>query len=142
MQRSNKLIVSTTVVVLLCSFALNLFLINMAPERAMAGKVNVSFDELNLVKDALNLIRTHYVDGNKVENKDTLLYGAIEGIITKLEDPYSRFMPPKGYKEMQEETRGSFGGLGMMLGEKNKRLTVISPIVNTPAFRAGVQAGD
>jgi carboxyl-terminal processing protease len=140
-QRSNKLIISTAVVVLFCSFGLNILLINLSSDRAFAGKISISFDELNLVKDALHLIRNHYVDGAKVE-KENLLYGAIDGMIAKLDDPYSRFMPPKGYKDMQEETRGSFGGLGMMLGDKNKKITVISPIVDTPAFRAGIQAGD
>jgi carboxyl-terminal processing protease len=139
--RTHKLVISTAAIVMVCSFALNLFLVNLASDKAYAGKILISFDELNLVKDALSLIRNHYVDGAKVE-KENLLHGAIEGMITKLEDPYSRFMPPKNYKDMQEETRGSFGGLGMMLGEKNKRLTVISPIVNTPAFRAGILAGD
>lgn len=141
MHRSHKIVISTAAIVLFCSFAMNLFLVNLASDKAYAGKILISFDELNLVKDALNLIRNHYVDGAKVE-KENLLYGAIDGMIAKLEDPYSRFMPPKNYKDMQEDTRGSFGGLGMMLGEKNKRLSVISPIVDTPAYRAGVQAGD
>lgn len=141
MARSQKLVVSTAVVVLFCSFLLNLFMLNLTSEKAYAGKILISFDELNLVKEALALIRNHYVDGAKVE-KENLLYGAIDGMIAKLEDPYSRFMPPKNYKDMQEDTRGSFGGLGMMLGEKNKRLSVISPIVDTPAYRAGIQSGD
>jgi carboxyl-terminal processing protease len=140
-KRQDKLIVSTTVVVLFVSFTLNLLLINLASDRAFAGKLPLSFDELQLVKEAMILIRGHYVDAQKVD-KDKLLHGAIEGMIGKLEDPYSRFMPPKIYKDMKEDTRGSFGGLGMQLGEKNKRLTVISPIVNTPAYRAGILAGD
>ena len=141
MNRSHKFVFSTAVVVLFCSFLLNLFMLNLTSEKAYAGKILISFDELNLVKEALNLIRNHYVDGAKVE-KENLLYGAIDGMIAKLEDPYSRFMPPKNYNDMKEDTRGSFGGLGMMLGEKNKRLAVISPIVETPAYRAGIQAGD
>ncbi|MBI4864609.1 MAG: S41 family peptidase [Candidatus Riflebacteria bacterium] len=141
MQRSNKVIISTAMVVLVCSFALNLVLINASSDQAFAGRISISFDELNLVKDALTCIRSNYVDTAQLE-KANLLHGAIEGMIAKLEDPYSRFMPPKNYKDMQEDTRGSFGGLGMMLGEKNKRLTVISPIVDTPAYRAGILAGD
>lgn len=141
MQRSSKLIISTTMAALFCSLVFNLLIINASSDRAFAGRISISFDELNLVKDALNLIRSHYVDTAKLE-KENLVHGAIEGMISKLEDPYSRLMPPKNYKDMQEDTKGSFGGVGMMLGEKNKRLTVIAPIINTPAFKAGIQAGD
>lgn len=141
MKRSRKLMISTAMAVMFCSFLLNLFMLNYFSGPAFGGRVAISFDELNLVKDALNLVRTHYVE-EKVIKDNNLIYGAIEGIISKLGDPYSRFMPPVNYQDMQEDTRGSFGGLGMVLGMKNDRLSVISPIVNTPAYRANVQAGD
>jgi len=141
LRRTKKLMISTAVVVMFCSIILNLVLLNYFSDPAYAGRVSISFDELNLVKDVLNLVRNHYVEGKVVQDKN-LVHGAIEGIIAKLDDPYSRFMPPKNYQDMQEDTRGSFGGLGMVLGMKNHRLTIISPIVNTPAYRAGIQAGD
>ena len=110
--------------------------------RAYAGKMPVSyFEVLSTVKEALRLVEHQYVDGSKVEEKD-LVYGAIEGIFSKLEDPYSRFMKPEAFTNMQEETSGEFGGLGILIGIKGKILTVISPIEGTPAYRAGIRAAD
>src|SRR2546422_9199211 len=57
-------------------------------------------------------------------------------------DPHSAFMPPDVYKEVQVETKGEFGGVGIQIGIKDNRLTVIAPIDGTPAERAGVKAGD
>ena len=57
-------------------------------------------------------------------------------------DPHSSYMTPEMYKEMQVETKGEFGGLGIQIGIKENRLTVIAPIEDTPAYAAGIQAGD
>jgi len=78
-----------------------------------------------------------------VEEVDTkkLVYGAINGMLASL-DPHSSFLPPEMYKEMKIETKGSFGGLGIEITVKDGYLTVISPIEDTPAFRAGIKAGD
>jgi carboxyl-terminal processing protease len=78
-----------------------------------------------------------------VEEVDTkkLVYGAINGMLSSL-DPHSSFLPPDMYKELKIETKGSFGGLGIEITIKDGYLTVISPIEDTPAFRAGIKAGD
>jgi carboxyl-terminal processing protease len=95
---------------------------------------------LNPFVDALTIIREKYVDEDKTNPKD-LIYGAIQGMVNTL-DPFSQFMPPEDYKEMQTETSGSFGGLGIEIGMKEEHLTVISPIEGTPADKAGIKAGD
>jgi len=78
-----------------------------------------------------------------VEEVDTkkLIYGAINGMLTAL-DPHSSFMPPDTYKELKLDTKGEFGGLGIEISIKDGILTVISPIEDTPAYRAGMKAGD
>lgn len=76
----------------------------------------------------------------ETKSKD-LIYGAIKGMLETL-DPHSGFMPPNVFKEMQEETKGRFEGLGMEVTIKEGILTVISPIEDTPAFKAGILAGD
>src|SRR2546426_11475966 len=76
----------------------------------------------------------------EVKTKDRV-YGAIRGMLATL-DPHSAFMPPDVYKEVQVETKGEFGGVGIQIGIKDNRLTVIAPIDGTPAERAGVKAGD
>ncbi|HUO56547.1 MAG TPA: S41 family peptidase [bacterium] len=89
---------------------------------------------------ALAIIREKYVDVDKTNPKD-LVYGALQGMVNTL-DPFSQFMPPDDYKEMQTETSGKFGGLGIEIAIKDDRLTIISPIEGTPADRAGLKAGD
>lgn len=76
----------------------------------------------------------------EVSSKD-LIYGAIKGMLNNL-DPHSSFMTPEMYKEMQVDTKGEFGGLGIQIGVKDRMLTVIAPIEDTPAYKAGIKAGD
>jgi carboxyl-terminal processing protease len=70
-----------------------------------------------------------------------LIYGAVKGMLDTL-DPHSAFMPPDAFREMQVETQGSFGGLGIEITVKDRMLTVVAPIDGTPAERAGIQPGD
>jgi carboxyl-terminal processing protease len=98
------------------------------------------YDQLKTLAECLTLIQADYVDADKTHSKD-LLDGAIKGMVGTL-DPYSSYLDTSSYKEMQDETKGSFGGLGIEIAIKNNQLTVVSPIDGTPAFRAGIKAGD
>jgi len=88
--------------------------------------------------EALTLVKKNYVE--EVNEKE-LIYGAIKGMLNSL-DPHSSFMPPEVFKEMQIDTKGQFTGLGIQIGIKDNILTVIAPIEDTPAYKAGVKAGD
>jgi carboxyl-terminal processing protease len=105
-----------------------------------AGLVDAqgSYDELRSFVDVMNVVKKNYVD--EVKTKD-LLTGAIRGMITSL-DPHSGYMTPEQFKDFQVETRGEFGGLGIQIGLKDGILTVIAPIEDTPAFKAGLKSGD
>lgn len=85
----------------------------------------------------------HYIDENFVDEVDTkeLINGAVRGMLHTL-DPHSAYMAPKLYKDFKEDTSGQFGGVGIELGYQDKVLTVIAPIEDSPAFKAGVLAGD
>ena len=96
------------------------------------------YEELKSFTEVMSMVRKYYVE--EVKTKD-LIYGAIKGMHSSL-DPHSSFMPPDAYKEMQVETKGEFGRLGIQIGMKDKFLTVIAPIDDTPASRAGIKAGD
>lgn len=96
------------------------------------------YEELKTFTEVMSMVKKYYVED--VKTKD-LIYGAIKGMLSSL-DPHSSFMPPDAYKEMQVETKGEFGGLGIQIGIKDKFLTVIAPIEDTPASRAGIKAGD
>jgi len=96
------------------------------------------YKNLDTFTQVMHLIETNYVED--VENK-TLVYGAIKGMLAEL-DPHSTFFDPDTLKEFREETQGEFGGLGITIGMRDKILTVIAPLEDTPAFKKGIQAGD
>jgi carboxyl-terminal processing protease len=93
----------------------------------------------------LSLLREAYAAVNKsyVEKPDgqKLVQNMVSGMLASL-DPHSAYLPPEPYKEMEVQMSGAFGGVGIELGTKEGRLTVIAPIDDTPAFRAGIQAND
>ena len=97
-----------------------------------------SYENLRVFAEALSLVQKNYVDEKDIKD---LTYSAIKGMLSDL-DPHTNFMPPKTYKEMQVETKGEFGGLGIQISIKDKKLVVIAPIEDTPAWRAGIKAGD
>lgn len=93
---------------------------------------------LKLIK-VTELIKYNYVDD--VESSK-LITGAIKGTVNTLDDPYSVYMDEKMYKELMVETKGSFGGVGLILGVKDNVLTVVAPIEGTPGAEAGIVSGD
>src|SRR5512147_3152525 len=96
------------------------------------------YEELKTFTEVLSMVKKYYVE--EVKPKD-LVNGAIKGMLNSL-DPHSSFMTPEAYKEMQVDTKGEFGGLGIQIGLKDSMLTVIAPIEDTPAYKAGIKAGD
>ena len=97
-----------------------------------------TYEQLRLFTEVLSIVQNQYVD--EVPPKD-LIYNAIKGTLRGL-DPHSSFLDPDSYREMQVETSGSFGGLGIEITLKDDILTVVSPIDGTPAYRAGLHTGD
>ncbi len=105
----------------------------------VAAQTGSTYNDLELFSDALSIVQSEYVEEVSTQ---TLIYDALKGMLDGL-DPHSQFMPPDVYKELKVETEGHFGGLGIVISlDENKVLTVVSPIEDTPAFKAGVQAGD
>ena len=96
------------------------------------------YEDLQIFAKVLNLVQQYYVE--EVDTKK-LIYGGIKGMLSEL-DPHTNFLPPEVYKEFESETSGEFGGIGIEITVQNDILTVISPIEDTPAFIAGIQAGD
>lgn len=96
------------------------------------------YEELRTFTEVLSHIKKNYVED--VKTKD-LVVGAIRGMLNSL-DPHSGYLSPEAFKELHVETKGEFGGLGIQIGIKDNMLTVIAPIDDTPAHRAGILAGD
>lgn len=102
------------------------------------GHATETYEELKTFSEVLTQVQKSYVDETKVKD---LVQGAIRGMLSTL-DPHSAYMTPDMYKEMQVETKGEFGGVGIQIGVKENRLAVIAPIEGTPAYRAGIKSGD
>lgn len=101
-------------------------------------KNNDLFRQVELFSDTLSIVQTDYVD--EVKPKD-LIYGALKGMLASL-DPHSQFMDPDTYNELKVDTEGKFGGLGIEITIKDSLLTVVTPIEDTPAWKAGIKAKD
>ena len=97
-----------------------------------------AYNKLKVFSEILSLIESNYVDPTI---NDSMIEGAISGMVKSL-DPHTSYMSPVSYKEMQEETTGKFGGLGIEISIRDGILTVVSPIEGTPAFRVGIKPGD
>ena len=96
------------------------------------------YEHLQLFAKVLNLIQKYYIED--VDAKK-LIYGGIKGML-KVLDPHTNFLAPEVFKEFESETSGKFSGLGIEITVKKGVLTIISPIEDTPAWHAGIKAGD
>lgn len=91
--------------------------------------------------DVWEKLEKKYVDKNKIDPKK-MFYGAIKGMVASVEDPYTFFLTPDENKQAKQDLEGKFEGIGAQLGLKNNRVTVIAPLKNSPAEKAGVKSGD
>ncbi len=98
-----------------------------------------NYDNVGTLVRVVSLIERNYLEKVKT---DTLVEGSIKGIVDSLGDPYSVYMPPKMFKELQEKMQGSFGGVGILVTLKGTHISVIEPIKASPADKAGIKAGD
>ena len=106
--------------------------------RDVATAARDTYESLETFANIINIVQKHYVEEVSTEK---LIQGAIDGMMASL-DPHSAYLTPELYKELQVDTRGSFGGLGIEITVKDDILTIIAPIEDTPADKAGVKAGD
>jgi carboxyl-terminal processing protease len=95
---------------------------------------------LDTYLQVLDIVKHDYVEKELDDKK--LVYGSIKGMLEALDDPYTRFVEPDAFKEMQVRMSGTYSGIGIYIGMKDKQLTVISPIESTPAYHASLKAGD
>ena len=127
----------TPLIVLIIGMALGFFLSNRwVPNVAAIGRQD--FKSLEVFSNILSIVKKNYVED--VET-DKLVDGAINGMLHSL-DPHSAYLTPELYRDLQSDTQGRFGGLGIEITVKTGVLTVVSPIEDTPAARAGIKPGD
>lgn len=116
---------------------ISLFVISVAPQPTQAVDQD-RFEPLRRFSQVLDLVEHNYV---KDISRKELVDDAVKGMLEQL-DPHSTFLSTDDFKEMQESTSGEFSGIGIEISMEKGRLTVISPIEDTPAYKAGLKAGD
>jgi carboxyl-terminal processing protease len=132
-----RLLVATVIAAVLCGIV---FGPRTHSLRAADTDDDSGYAQISLFAKAIQLIRQDYVDGSKVSYHD-LIYAAMRGMLASL-DPHSGFMDPSDFRDMQDDTRSRFNGLGVEVSVKNGLLTVVTPMEGTPAAKAGIISGD
>jgi len=126
------------------SLFFNTFLCLLAMRFAAAAPANDEEDngysQISIFAKAVQLLRQDYVDANKTSYHE-LITAAMKGMLSSL-DPHSQYMDPNDFRDMQDDTRSRFNGLGIEVSIKNGLPTVVSPMEDTPAAKAGILSGD
>src|SRR5580765_851129 len=117
-----------------------LLVLRLFTAHAAENDPDSGYAQIAVFAKAIQLLRQDYVDDNKTSYHD-LVYAAMKGMLASL-DPHSQFMEPDDFRDMQDDTRSRFNGLGIELSTKNGVLTVVTPMEDTPAAKAGILAGD
>ncbi|MFH1709930.1 MAG: S41 family peptidase [bacterium] len=125
------------VIVLIIFMALSVLMMGDAKRARSADDLE---SKLNVYLQVLDSVKNDYVEKNLDNSK--LMYGSIRGLLDSLDDPYTRFLEPSSYKEMKIRLSGSYSGIGIYIGIKDKQLMVISPIKDTPAWKMGLKPKD
>ncbi|MDR3457022.1 MAG: S41 family peptidase [Verrucomicrobiae bacterium] len=134
---NRRLIYGLVVVALLANLAIGaqIYLNSTAKDMRDAADPNVQ-----LFADVLDKVRHEYVDGKDMTYQQ-LTYASLKGMVKKL-DPHSEFLDSSSYQRLQDDTEGQFGGLGLVVVMKDGYVTVVTPMEDTPGFRAGILSGD
>ncbi len=116
-------------------------LLSFSP-RVLAGNQDTEKQRmLKIFQDVLSFVQENYVDEKAVDSK-VLIEGAMKGMFEALQDPHSAYLTGEDMRDLNDTTMGKFGGVGLIITKGDKGADVVSPIEDTPAFKAGVQAGD
>jgi carboxyl-terminal processing protease len=107
---------------------------------AQAAEKDSAYPSLELFTYVMEKVRKDYVDGQNLKYQD-LVYAALKGMLNTL-DPHSEFMEADKFKELQNDTQGAFGGLGIVISMKENFITVVAPMEDSPGFKAGIMSGD
>lgn len=132
--RKNKRFINPIYPLVVCA----LFFNSPACAEISQAESEATYKQLEIFSNVLSILQENYVE--EIDSK-AALNGAIRGLLFSL-DPHSSYLPPESFKELQDETKGSFSGIGIEVTIKNDYLTIVSPIADTPADKAGLKAND
>jgi carboxyl-terminal processing protease len=134
MFNKQKIVILISLIILMVSS----FLVGFGLQKVQSE--DPKMEDFELFWEVLEILRSEYV--KELPPTRELIYGAIRGMLNSLGDDYTRFMDPKAFKDFQSETKGEFGGVGIQIEIKNKKLVIVAPLPDTPAYRAGLKSGD
>jgi carboxyl-terminal processing protease len=132
-----KVFLSVAVTALALNFLLGARTYSLSKE---TDSKDTAYPNLELFSTVLERVRRDYVDGADV-TYDKLVRNALRGMVGEL-DPHSEFLEPKGFQDLQDDTQGAFGGVGVVVSPRDGFLTVVAPSDESPAFKAGIKTGD
>ena len=135
-----RLLLSTCVLLFVFNALLGIVAYRAVAEGDGKEKPDAGYSSMAVFARAMQLIRQDYVDEKKVDYEE-LTHAALRGMLGNL-DPHSQFMEPKDFKGMQDDTNSRFGGLGIVVTNRDGSLVVVSPMEGSPGFRAGLLPGD
>src|SRR5207237_8113792 len=135
MKRRFALSVLALLLVINILLAMRLFIAHAAETDSDNG-----YEQIAVFAKAIQLLRQDYVDGNKTSYHD-LIYAAMKGMLASL-DPHSQFLEPEDFRDMQDDTRSRFNGLGIEVASKNGLLTAVAPLEDNPAAKPGTLPRD
>ena len=134
-----RLIFSLVIAVLLVNLAIGAQ-IYLAAAGTAKNTRDLESPELEVFSEVLERVHAEYVDGKDMTYQQ-LVYSSLKGMVKKL-DPHSEFLEATSYQRLQDDTEGQFGGLGLVVSMRDGWVTVVTPMEDTPGFRAGIHAGD
>jgi carboxyl-terminal processing protease len=142
MSRNRKIIRERTLWIVVTAFLASIIVLLTFVPRVLAGNQEAENQRLlGMFFEVFRFVQQNYVDEDKVK-PDVLVEGALRGMFEALDDPYSAYLSAEEMRDMDDTTTGRFGGVGLIIAKIDRGVEVVSPIDGTPAYRAGVNAGD
>lgn len=137
-RRSGKLLQGLLIVLLVLNVGMGARMYRQALQRDGA---DTPYPHLDVFSRVLEIVHKDYANGTNLTYQK-LVRGSIDGLLATLEDPYSEYLDPDRFRDLQDDTEGEFGGLGLVVGVREGHLTVVSPMEGSPGFQAGILSGD
>ena len=137
---NRRLLFGFVIVALLVNLAIGAQIYHLTSQGDENNQADAEDPNVRLYSDVLEKVRNEYVDGTNTTYQQ-LVYSSLRGMVNKL-DPHSEFLDAEAYQRLQDDTEGQFGGLGLVVAMKGGYVTVVTPMEDTPGFRAGILTGD